>query len=125
MQLSDEGVLALVSICTRLQDVVLAQCKHLTDKSLCYLADFLWVEALDVSHCSKISDDGIEVLALEFGGLHSIGLKRCFRLTERALTVLGMYCPHLKQVDLQHLPNCSQNAIDRLKRECPGVDVVV
>lgn len=125
VQLTDEGVLALVSICTRLQDVVLAQCKHLTDKSLCYLADFLWVETLDVSHCSKISDDGIEVLALEFGGLHSIGLKRCFRLTERTLTVLGMYCPHLKQVDLQHVPNCSQNAVDRIQRACPRVEVLV
>lgn len=124
VQLTDEGVFTLVSTCTRLQEVILAHCKQLTDKSLCYLADFLWVEHLDISHCSKISDDGIEVIALEFAGLRSIILRRCVRLTERTLDVLSMYCSHLKQVDLQNVPNCSVGAVDRLKRACPGLAIL-
>lgn len=121
IQLTDEGVFTLVSTCTRLQEVILAQCKQLTDKSLCYLADFLWVEHLDISHCSKISDDGIEVIALEFAGLRSLILKRCVRLTDRSLDVLSMYCSHLKQVDLQNVPNCSIAAVDRFKQAYPGL----
>lgn len=124
VQLTDEGVLALVSACTRLQEVVLAQCKQLTDKSLCYLADYLWVEELDMSHCSKISDDGIEVIALEFAGLHRIGLRRCRNLTERTLDVLSLYCPLLKQLDLRQVPNCSPNAVDRLEKASPGLAVL-
>lgn len=124
VQLTDEGVLTLVSTCTRLQNIVLAQCKQLTDKSLCHLADFLWVEDLDISRCSKISDDGIEVIALEFAGLHRISLTRCSRLTERTLDVLSMYCPHLKTVELYHVPNCSQAAVDRLSKANPGLTVL-
>lgn len=123
VQLTDEGVLTLVSTCTRLQEIVLAQCKQLTDKSLCYLADFLWVEDLDLSHCNRISDDGIEVIALEFAGLHRISLTRCSRLTDRTLDVLGVYCPHLKEVELENVPNCSQDAVDRLRKATGGLVV--
>ncbi len=124
VHVTDSGVFKLVSTCTTLQEVVLAQCKQITDKSLCYLADFLWVEDLDISHCSKISDDGIEVMALEFSGLRSISLKRCCRLTDHTLDVLGMYCPHLKHVNLQLVPNCSVGALNRLRRSCPGLDIL-
>lgn len=123
VQLTDEGVLTLVSTCTRLQEIVLAQCKQLTDQSLCYLADFLWVEDLDISHCNRVSDDGIEVIALEFAGLHRISLTRCSRLTGRTLDVLGVYCPHLKEVELQNVPNCRQDAVDRIRRANPGLVV--
>lgn len=125
VQLTDQGVFTLVSTCTRLQEVVFAQCKQLTDKSMCYLADYLWVEDLDLSHCNKMTDDGIEVIALEFAGLRSVRLKRCIRLTERTLDVLSMYCSHLKEIDLQDVPNCSVGAVDRLKRTCPGLTILV
>ncbi|CBJ26303.1 Hypothetical leucine rich repeat protein [Ectocarpus siliculosus] len=125
VQLTDEGVLTLVSTCTRLQEVVFAQCKHLTDKTLCYLADFLWVEELDISHCSKVTDDGMEVIAIEFAGLRSLNLKRCSRLTERTLDVLSMYCSHLKHVDLRDLSNCGGNAVDRLKQARPQLEILI
>lgn len=124
VQITNQGVFTLVSTCTRLQEVILAQCKQLTDKSLCYLADYLWVEDLDLSHCSKMTDDGIEVIALEFAGLRSIKLRRCVRLTERTLDVLSMYCSHLKEVDVQDVPNCRVGAVDRLKHACPGLTIL-
>lgn len=124
VQLTDAGVLTLVSTCTRLQEIVLAQCKQLTDRSLCHLADFLWVEDLDISRCSKISDDGIEVMALEFAGLHRISLTRCSRLTERTLEVLNLYCPHLKTLELYHVPNLGQAAIDHFKATNPDLAVL-
>lgn len=124
VQLTDGGILKLVSTCTKLQEIIIARCKQLTDKSLCYMADFLWVEDLDVSHCSKISDDGVEVIALEFAGLHRIRLTRCSRLTERTLEVLSMYCPHLKTVEMYHVPNISNAAVDRLSKMNPGLTVL-
>ncbi|CAM9977150.1 unnamed protein product [Scytosiphon promiscuus] len=123
VQLTDDGILTLVSTCTRLQELVLAQCKLLTDKSLCYLADFLWVERLDISFCSKVSDDGIEVVALEFAGLRRICLKRCIRLTGRTLDVLSMYCLRLEQVDIQNVPNFGSDAVLRLQQTCPQLSI--
>lgn len=125
VQLTDEGVLTLASTCTRLQEIVLAQCKQLTDKSLCYLADFLWVEDLDISHCSKISDDGVEIVALEFVGLQRLILSWCSRLTERVLDVLSTYCPHLKTLELYRVPHCGRNAVDRLKQANPVLAVLM
>lgn len=123
VQLTDAGILTLVSRCTRLQEVVLAQCKQLTDKSLYHLADFLWLEKLDVSHCNRISDDGVEVIALEFAGLHRICLTRCRRLTERTLDVLNLYCPHLEHVELREVPKCGKDAVDRLLKLSPALTV--
>lgn len=123
IQLTDDGVFILVSTCTRLQEVLLAHCKNLSDLSLCHIADFLWVEYLDISYCNKISDDGIEVFAIESTGLHRIILTRCSRLTNRTLDVLSTYCPHLKRVELHGVSNCSIEAIDRLRGTNPGISV--
>ncbi|CAM9104774.1 unnamed protein product, partial [Discosporangium mesarthrocarpum] len=116
IQLTDTGLLTLVSTCTRIQNLVLAQCKQLTDKSMCHLADFLWIEELDISYCSRLSDDGIEVLAMEFSGLCTLAVTRCSRLTERALDVLVRYCPHLKTLVLGNLPLVPTTAIERAKK---------
>lgn len=117
VQLTDKGVYTLVSTCTMLQNVVLAQCKQLTDMSLCYLTDFLWVEILDLSYCSKITDDGVEVVALEFSGLHRLKLSYCFRLTARTVDVLRKYCPHLETLEFTHVRPCGQSGINQLNYE--------
>lgn len=123
VQLTDNGVLTLVSTCTRLQELALAHCKNLSDLCLCHIADFLWVEYLDISYCNMISDDGIEVIAIESIGLHRIILTRCSRLTDRTLDVLSTYCPHLKWVELHGVSNFTQEAIDRLRGINAGISV--
>ncbi|CAM9154994.1 unnamed protein product, partial [Choristocarpus tenellus] len=111
IQLTDAGLLTLVSTCTVIKTLGLAQCKQLTDKAMCHLADFLWIEELDISYCSRLSDDGIEVLAMEFVGLLSLSVKWCSHLTERTIDVLVRYCPHLRKLTLGSLPLVPAHAV--------------
>ena len=46
-----------------LQRVRFSKCVFLSDAGLCAMAEFLWLEQLDVSGCHRITDDGLEVLA--------------------------------------------------------------
>ena len=46
-----------------LQRLKLAKCVFLTDKGICFLVEYLWIELLDISGCHRITDSAIEVLA--------------------------------------------------------------
>jgi hypothetical protein len=46
-----------------LQRVRFAKCVFLSDTGLCAMAEFLWLEQLDVSGCHRLTDDGLEVLS--------------------------------------------------------------
>ena len=46
-----------------LQRVRFAKCVVLSDAGLCAMAEFLWLEQLDVSGCHRLTDDGLEVLS--------------------------------------------------------------
>ena len=65
---TDDGIKKIASHCRSLQSLGLSRCKRLTDRALCDLADHLWVEELDVSANAKITDEGIDVVAMEVSG---------------------------------------------------------
>ena len=46
-----------------LQRVRFTKCVFLSDAGLCAMAEFLWLEQLDVSGCHRLTDDGLEVLS--------------------------------------------------------------
>ena len=78
----------------------LARCKRLTDKALCSLADFLWIEGLDVSHNSRITDDGIEVIAVEFSGIQTLDLSACPKVSDRSVRCLARHNAALRELRL-------------------------
>lgn len=59
----DGFVRSMAMAARTLQRLKLGKCVFLSDKGLCALAEFLWIEVLDVSGCHRITDAGIEVLA--------------------------------------------------------------
>jgi F-box and leucine-rich repeat protein GRR1 len=55
VHLTDDVISAVAKFCPHLQRLGLARCKRLTDRALCILADYLWIEHLDISHCNKVT----------------------------------------------------------------------
>src|SRR5690242_16390522 len=78
--------------------LAVARCCYMNNRSMCALAEHLWIEHLDLSYCTHITDDGICILALEFAGLRSLDVSRCCRLTDRCLEVLSVSCSHLSDL---------------------------
>ena len=58
MLLTDDAVLHIALNCSHVQTLGLSHCKRLTDRSICTLADYLWLEDLDMAGCSRLTDDG-------------------------------------------------------------------
>jgi hypothetical protein len=115
VHLTDDGIRNLVTHCTGIQNISISRCKRLTDKSLCNLADFLWVEELDISNNSKITDEGIDVVSMEFTGLLKLNVSDCDKLTNRAIVSLGRHCRNLKELQAVGCKLVGKDATDELK----------
>ena len=51
--LSDAAVVHLSVHCTHIKTLGVSFCKRFTDRAICTMSDYLWLEELDVSGCSR------------------------------------------------------------------------
>lgn len=117
VHLTDPGIRKLVMHCKSIQNMCLSRCKRLTDKALCNLADYLWIEELDISNSSKFTDEGLDVLSMEFTGLIKLNISSCEKITNRGIVSLGRHCLGLKQLQAVDLKNVSRESLEELDRE--------
>jgi hypothetical protein len=122
--LSDKGIHALVSTCGHVKKLGLSHVKRVTDASICTCADFLWLEDLDISGCSKITDDGIEVLCLEFAGLVRLDLSSCSKITNASLDSIKRHSEYLRWLKLANLPLLTDDVIEDVKVTHRNLEVI-
>lgn len=111
VEVSDEAVQLLARECNGLQCVGLAHCRLISDKALECMADNLWIEELDLSHCQRITDRGIIAVARESPGLRAMNLSWCRKLTDACLIELIRNCKMLKRIDIS---NCDRFSAERV-----------
>jgi hypothetical protein len=112
----DDGFIhQLCLVCKTVQGMCLQKCVQLTNLALCSMADFLWVEKLDISSCSKITDDGLEVLASACSGLLTLSLRKLNKVTARGLNAVSRSCHVIESVDVRDCVNITEQAILDLK----------
>jgi hypothetical protein len=95
---SDELLATVAHICPGLQSIGLAHCLQITDAALCHLAEFLWIEELNLESCHRITDDGIEVLGEAFSGLRRLNLRKARNVTERSVRFVQSTCRNLESL---------------------------
>ena len=115
VHVTDAGVRKLASYCKSIQNLSLGRCKRLTDKALCNIADYLWVEQLDISDNGKITDDGIDVICMEFKGMTKLNISNCDKITNRSIVSLGRHCKNLKVLQAVGLSNVTKECIEEIK----------
>lgn len=124
VHVTDDGIRKLASHCTTIQNISIARCKRLTDKALCNLADFLWIEELDVSSNPKITDEGIDVIAMEFSGLLKLNVSKCEKLTNRAIVTLGRHNKQLRELQAVDCKHVHLDSLTELAFTLPKCNVV-
>lgn len=108
-------LLTAFRICAkRVNSAFPTRCYNVTDRSLCSMSDFLWLEYLDLNSCSKISDEGIEVLASICTGLEHLDLTNCHRLSDATVRSLIRYCRSLRSVSLVGCSFITEKAVQSL-----------
>jgi hypothetical protein len=90
----------------------------ITDAALCSIADYLFLSTLDASYCTRLTDAGVEVLALALStGLEKLMLRRCHKLSPLGLSALARNCHKLKQLDIRQCPRIDEDAMKDLMRQ--------
>lgn len=64
---------------------------------------------------SQVTDEGIEVAAVEFQGLKKLSMAWCYRLTERSLRVLARNCAALQELNVAECSGIRPTAVDELQ----------
>ncbi|KAK4703175.1 F-box and leucine-rich repeat protein GRR1, partial [Phenoliferia sp. Uapishka_3] len=147
----NDGILRMLKGCTRLERLALSGCKGLSGKAMEELVggcerlvslDLSDVEGADdgvvcvaakkcgklqgvnLSGCKKVTDKGVEAIALGCPGLrrlttfkiHQIKLRSVESLTDTPIILLSLHCPLLLEVDLISCPLISSLSLLQLFR---------
>ena len=119
--LTDDAVLYIALNCSHVQALGLGHCKRLTDRCICTLADYLWLEDLDISGCSRLTDDGLEVLSMEFTGMAVLNISSCGKLTDNSIDAIARHMINLNVLKAWAMTQVSDLALDMLAEKFPKV----
>ena len=113
---TDEVMQQVCVVCRTITKLSLQRCHALTDATMCSIVDYLWVERLDVSHCTRLTDAGVEVLALGCPAIQVLLVRRCTKITRNALFALVRSCRDLRELDLRDCPLLGDDDVSDMKR---------
>jgi len=105
------GVRTLVESNRRIQELRLSHIRTVDDDVLQCCAQHLWLEKLDLSHCTSVTDAGILALAETCLGLEELLVEWCRRITWSSVKQLIRRC---KQLSLLDVRNCDLVTPDKL-----------
>jgi hypothetical protein len=88
------------------------------------MADNLWIEELDLSHCQRITDRGIIAVARESPGLRAMNLSWCRKLTDACLIELIRNCKMLKRIDISNCDRFSAERVAELRTVNSHIEVL-
>ena len=102
--------------CSTIVKLAAQRCLLLSNLALCALARNLWLTSLDVSYCSKITDEGIEIISLACTGLLHLSIRKLLKVSEKSLPVILQNLRALRSIDLSECPTISPDVIALLKK---------
>jgi len=123
VSINDEFVKDMCMSCKTIQRVVMQKCVFISDAALCHMADFMWLEYLDVSGCHRITDDGIEVLTVACNGLFRLFASGVRKLTARAINSIARNCRAIQYLDVRQCPLVTDQSIKDLLLRWPFLNL--
>ena len=112
----NDFIYQLCLVCPTIQRLVLQKCVLLTDVALCSIADYLWIEMLDISSCNRITDDGVDVLSSVCTGIHELVLSNITKLSDRTVYSLSLNCKALRRLNITNCGLITTEAVDEMRR---------
>jgi len=120
---NDELIENLCEACPTIQKLSLRRCIYVSDLALCSIASSLWLEHLDISHCSKITNTGIEVLSVACNGLITLTAKRLRKLSNKSINILFQNCNLLKELDITDCDSIDIPALKDYAKEYQTINI--
>lgn len=129
---SDADVATAIFSTNNLERLILSNCSDMTDDTFRIMIlgptpefDMLTnrpltpprkLRHLDLTHCSRLSDNSIKSLAYVTPHLEGLSLSNLTQLTDSALDPILASCPNLTHLDLEELPHLTNSSFMALSR---------
>ncbi|KAL3695433.1 hypothetical protein R1sor_009509 [Riccia sorocarpa] len=97
---TDQGLMCLATRCTALKSLDLSNCLLIGDEEMSTIAGMANLEALKLSNCRGITDDGLVEVAKGCAKLQTLCLKSCSSIADAGVIAVADYCKQLQQLDL-------------------------
>lgn len=105
------GIKHVIETNKRIQELRVAHVRTVDDSVLQACAKHLWLEHLDVSHCTLVTDKGLASLASACLGLLELRVQWCRRVTTEGIKAVIRECKPLEALDVR---NCDKVSIPHL-----------
>ncbi|XP_029951714.1 dynein regulatory complex subunit 6 [Salarias fasciatus] len=115
-QLTDMSWRALCSSSPGLRRLHAAQCPRMTDASLRSMATLKHLQYLDISLCSRVSDDGIRYLTegASAGTLRELNVSQCSYVTDISVMMIAQRLSELCHLNLSYCERLTDEAMEQL-----------
>ena len=124
--LSDVGVTSFVKgQALPLERVNLSFCTKLTDESVKAVAEGCpGLRELSLRQCYQVTDHGIEALARGCRGLRTLQLEHCSTISDYAIVTVARQCRQLEYLGLEHCSHITDASAIALGTHCPNLFVI-
>lgn len=102
-----DGVVKVIENNKRIQELRVAHVRTVDDNVLFTCAQHLWLEHLDVSHCTMVTDAGLKALAGSCLGLAELRVEWCRRVSTEGVKTVIRECKLLAELDIRNCDNVS------------------
>lgn len=114
-KLTDGGIAHIAKKICGCQKLSLAHCLRLSDAATEVLVKTLWLEELNLSNCSRITDRSLFALAERAPGLVDLRLRWCVQVSSAGIEALAKRCNVLAHLDVSACDNVSDAALNAIK----------
>jgi hypothetical protein len=104
--------------CPGLQDLGIAHMRSVTDETIRAMCDELWIEHLDVSYCSALTDGTLGMLADNFTCLLELNVSWCRKLTDVGLEALVESYTLMQKLECAACDLFTDEMLERLRAKC-------
>ena len=125
-KMTDESILLLSTCCPCISHLQMSYCHSMTDVSLHHMAQNLWIETLDISHCTRISDVGIHTLVARCNGILELKVSWCRHITNRSMHFLATECKNIQLLDVSAISDeiITEKYLDKVRISNPTISIV-
>ena len=114
-KLTDGGIAHVAEKIRGCQKLSLAHCLRLSDAATEALVKTLWLEELNLSNCSRITDRSLFALAERAPGLVDLRLRWCVQVSSAGIEALAKRCKVMAHLDVSACDNVSDAALKAIK----------
>eukprot|EP00753_Platysulcus_tardus_P018406 PLAT6852.1.p1 GENE.PLAT6852.1~~PLAT6852.1.p1 ORF type:complete len:2728 (+),score=1148.07 PLAT6852.1:1104-8186(+) len=121
IQLTREAVALIADTMDGVTRLNLAHVRVLQSEDVVLMAENMWVEEADFSHCIRLTDEAMQAIAASWVGLRLLDISWCRSITDAGIQALAERLELLEQLTLRNCDGISDAVLSAVQASNPKV----